>query len=408
MQEVKEYRHISELRGWDKNPRKIKEADFERLKKQIATLGQYKPIIITPDGEVLGGNMRLRAYRELGIERVWVSVVHPRNEKEKIAYALSDNDRAGYYDDDLLAGLFLDYPEFDWGNYAVDVAPPKPLDLFLHEDVSQDEVPGVPDGKPKSKFGEIYLLGRHRLMCGDGTNEEHVRLLFGGTLADMVFTDPPYGVSYGDKNDFLNTMDRGNRIQRNMANDAKPPGEMREFWVAAFKNMYTFTKAGGSYYCCGPHGGELTLAMMESLLSAGWQLKQTIVWAKNNHVLGRGDYHYQHEILFYGWKGGVKHRFYGGTGETTLWRHDRPLRNELHPTMKPVDLVARAVRNSSKKGDIVMDLFGGSGTTLIACEQLGRVCYMMEIDPVYCDVIRMRYGKLTGSADLWEDEKYEL
>jgi len=249
---------IAKLRNWDKNPRAVKKEDFERLKKQIKELGQYKPLLITPDGEVLGGNMRLRAYKELGITDIWVSVVEPKTEAEKVKYALSDNDRAGYYVEQDLAELIQEYGlEIGLEDYKVDLGEAITLVDLLNRfspDPIEDEAPELPEGEPKSKLGEIYQLGRHRLMCGDATKIEDVEELMDGNQADMVFTDPPYGVSYGDKNKFLNAIARGNRIQENMDNDTKSVAEMKQLWVAAFTNMGVVSKAGGSYYVCSPTG----------------------------------------------------------------------------------------------------------------------------------------------------------
>ncbi|GIW70194.1 MAG: hypothetical protein KatS3mg101_0941 [Patescibacteria group bacterium] len=221
----------------------------------------------------------------------------------------------------------------------------------------------------------------------------------------MVLTDPPYGVSYGDKNEFLNAIDRGNRIQKNLPNDTKSVKEMKDLWTRAFVNLNLVTKEGGCYYGCSPQGGELMMMMMMSWLEAGWELKQQIIWVKNNIVLGRSDYHYKHEPILYGWKTGKAHRFYGGKGENTVWEIDKPQVSDLHPTMKPIALCARAIKNSSKEGDIIVDTFGGSGSTLIACEQTNRICNMMELDPYYCDVIRKRWWKFVnnGSEEGWEE-----
>src|SRR3990167_8611591 len=187
---------IIKLQEWDKNPRSISKDGYERLKKQIQKLGQYKPLLITPDGEVLGGNMRLKAYRELGMDNIWVSIVEPKNEDEKMEYALSDNDRAGFYDEDLLANLLPNY-DIDWSQYSVDLKEPTNLQNLLDQfkEVVDDEVPEVAEGEPVSKLGEVYQLGRHRLMAGDATKIEDVEKLMDGKKADMVFTDPPYGIN---------------------------------------------------------------------------------------------------------------------------------------------------------------------------------------------------------------------
>ncbi|TVL99565.1 MAG: DNA modification methylase [Candidatus Brocadia sp. WS118] len=241
----------------------------------------------------------------------------------------------------------------------------------------------------------------HYLMCGDSTKIEDVEKLMDGKKADMVFTDPPYGVSYGDKNLFLNAVWPANRIQENIDNDTKTVKEMKDLWTQAFTNCNVFTKDGGAYYGCSPQGGELMMMMM-SWLEAGWELKQQIIWVKNNIVLGRSDYHYKHEPILYGWKTGKAHQFYGGTGENTVWEINKPQVSDLHPTMKPVALVLKAIKNSSKEEDIILDLFMGSGTTIIASEQSNRIAYGMELDPHYCDVIRKRYAKVIGKEEEWQ------
>uniref|UniRef100_A0A6M3JVP2 Putative methyltransferase n=1 Tax=viral metagenome TaxID=1070528 RepID=A0A6M3JVP2_9ZZZZ len=399
-QDSKLFTNISNLKNWDRNPRAIKKEDFERLKRQIKEHDIYKPLLITSDGTVLGGNMRFKAYKEIGMEQVWVSIVDPKTEAEKLKYALSDNDRVGYYVDQDLAELIQEYGvEINLEDYKVDLGQALSLADVLNQfapDVEEDEAPAVAEGEPDSKLGEVYQLGRHRLVCGDATKIEDVEKLMDGQKADMVFTDPPYGVSYGDKNKFLNAIAPGNRIQENLDNDTLSVVKMKELWIGAFTNMAVVSKAGGSYYVCSPQGGELMMMMM-SLLEAGWDLRQSIIWAKNNHVLGRSDYHYKHEPLLYGWRDGAGHKFYGPPGETTLWEIPKPHKSDLHPTMKPIALMARAINNSSKQDDIILDLFGGSGSTLIACEQTNRICYMAEIDPKYVDVIRKRYDNYVNN-----------
>lgn len=368
-------RKITNLKNWDKNPRSIKDKDFDRLKKQIQTLGQYKPLLITEDGTVLGGNMRLRAYKELGIEEVWVSVVDAPTEEKKLEYALSDNDRAGFYDEDLLANLIPDYPEFNWQDYAVDLKEPQNLQDLIDKftPVEEDEVPEVPT-EPISKLGEVYQLGRHRLMCGDATKIEDVEKLMDGQKADMVFTDPPYGVNYEGK-----TKDK-----LTIEND-----ENTNIFQEAVANISISMKLGASIYVCCPAGDNF----LDFITAFDGEFKQssTIIWAKDTFVMGHGDYHYQHEPILYGWIKSAKHQFYGDRTQTTVWNINRPKSSKEHPTMKPIELIVKALRNSSKEDDLILDPFGGSGSTLIACEQTDRTCYIMEIDPKYCDVIRKRY-----------------
>lgn len=212
----------------------------------------------------------------------------------------------------------------------------------------------------------------------------------------MVFTDPPYGVSYTDKNEFLNRIDASQRLTNPIENDSKSPSEMADFWETAFNNLAAVTKDKMAYYITSPQGGDLLL-LQQAIANSPFSLKHMLIWNKNNHVLGRCDYNYKHEPIIYGWKKKGTHTFYGGGNfKTTVWDIPKPLKNDLHPTMKPVELVANCILDVTKEGDVVLDIFGGSGTTLIAAEQLHRKAYLMELDPHYCDVIIARWEKLTG------------
>lgn len=251
--------------------------------------------------------------------------------------------------------------------------------------VQEDEAPSVSQTAPISVPGEIYQLGRHRLLCGDATDFGAVSDLMNGAEADMVFTDPPYGVDYTGKTD----------LALKIENDKN---------TLAFKNALPnfITKSGAAFYVCCPAGNNF-LDFAQAFNEHCYQ-SSTIIWVKNSLVMGHGDYHYRHEPILYGWNKEGSHQFYGDRSQTTVWEIDRPFKSSDHPTMKPVALVAKAITNSSKSGDIVLDLFGGSGTTLIACEQLDRTCYMAEIDPKYCDVIRKRYWRLVNKDDSgWEE-----
>ena len=495
----KDYRKVSELKLWEQNPRSIKEKDFDRLKKQIKDLGQYKPLLITKDNEVIGGNMRLRAYRDLGVDEVWVSVVNPKNEDEKLAYALSDNDRAGYYDDDLLANLSSNYPDFDWETYAVDLEPPQTLDKVLLDinEVQEDEVPEVSDEEPVSKLGEVYQLGRHRLMCGDSTKIEDVEKLMNGAKADMVFTDPPYGMKKeadGVLNDNLNydkllefnkqwiphtfdaLKDNGSwycwgidePLMDIYSNILKPM--MRENKIT-FRNLLTWDKGHGQGqlsedFRMYPIADEKCLFVMvggdsvqgfcvnqedysENMDKVRVYLETEIKKLKQSDKVianalgykdGRTVNHWWSKSQFalptrenyealreYGKSvlkdydflkkdyDELKKDFYEGrsffdnthNNQNNVWHFDRTSNEEReltggHATPKPIALCSRAIKSSSRENEIVLDMFGGSGSTLIACEQLNRTCYMMELDPKYCDVIRKRYAKFIGKEDEWE------
>lgn len=384
---------IEKLKNWDKNPRSIKKDDFERLKRQISKFGQYKPILITPEGEVLGGNMRLKAYKELGMKDIWVSIVNPSTEAEKIEYALSDNDRAGYYIQDQLYSLLEPHiPSISLDDYAIDIKEPLDLKRFLdnYKGVIEDDFDAESSynaiQEPKTKLGDIYSLGNHRLMCGDSTTND-VEKLFNGAKADCIVTDPPYNVDYSEKNKFLNSIAPGNRNQTPIKND-----KIENFgkFIADFLGIISYADYNTIYlFTSGKEIHNIILAFKEAELYYCQDLK----WIKNNHVLGRLDYNPQSENIIYGWKG--KHKFYGGF-TTDVLKFDKPISSKEHPTMKPIALLAKLIRDGSQEHMICYDGFGGSGSTLIACEQLNRKCYMMEIDPKYCDVIIERWEKFTG------------
>lgn len=378
---TKEYRKVSELHNWDKNPRSISKDGLERLKKQITKLGQYKPLLITEDGTVLGGNMRLKAYNDMGINEVWVSVVEADTEEKKIEYALSDNDRVGKYEGDQLSDLIGNFPEVEWNDYAVDLKEPELVSDIMdrYSETEEDEPPAVEEGEADSKLGEVYTLGRHRLMCGDATKIEDVEKLMDGKKADMVFTDPPYGVGYTG----------GSKTWEMIKGDAKDQ-DIAVFYGDALANLSVMTKIEASWYIC--HAGLKAVEVFTALRTNGFTIKNIIIWSKNNAQFGilGANYHQKHEPIIFGTYG-KKYNWYGQNNEVTVWEIARASKNEFHPTQKPVALVARAIKNSSKEEDIVADLFGGSGSTLIACEQTNRICYMMELDPHYVDVIRKRY-----------------
>ena len=232
-------------------------------------------------------------------------------------------------------------------------------------------------------------------MCGDSTDESDVSILTDGVKANMIFTDPPYNVDYGSKNEYLNTVCPRNRIQTPIKNDRFDTDEEigSKLWKPAFKNMREHAENDCSIYVTMPQGGAHMMMMM--MCAASWQVKHELIWVKNNHVLGRADYNYKHEPILFGWAD--KHKFYGkGEFLKSVWEIPNPNKSDLHPTMKPIQLINNCLLNSSKEGDTVLDLFGGSGSTLIACEQLNRKCYMMELDPHYCDVIIDRWESMTG------------
>ena len=430
-----ERRNISEIKPWEKNPRDIDKKEFERLKRSIQKHGIYKPLLVNQDKVVLGGNMRLKAFIDLGVESVMCSIGETKTEAEMVGYALSDNDRFGYYQDQELAELIASVPDLELPEYKVDLG--KPIDLaqlmqqFGPEPI-EDEAPEVSDEEPISKLGEIYQLGRHRLMCGDSTKIEDVERLMDGKKADMVFTDPPYNMAYEGT--------AGNK-RSGILNDKMSANNFYNFLYDAFVNILTFSN--GSHYIC------MSSAEIDTLKVAyeqsGGHFQYFIIWVKNKFTLSGADYQHQYEVILYGWKDGGSHYFINDRGQgvvwneidkkakfidgkteisvgttkiiidgkvtgqivrgkrkTDIWEYNKPTKSEDHPTMKPIKLIDEAIRNSSLPGQIVMDLFLGSGSTLIASEQSDRICYGMELDPKYCDVIRKRYAKFIGKEDEWE------
>lgn len=393
-----EKRLISELKEWDKNPRTISKDAFDRLKYQVEKLKDYKPLLITPDNVVIGGNMRLKAYRELGIKETMVSVVDPKNENEKWEYALSDNDHVGATDSDMLANEMPNL-DIEWSKYAVDIKEPTNLQELLNQfkPVEEDEAPEVAQGEAVSKLGEVYQLGRHRLMCGDSTKIEDVEKLMDGKKADMVFTDPPYGVSY--------VGGLGNQKKREgIIGDDKPVGDL---FYNSMSNAVSITIDKASFYIFYSFDNKNALDVIGAIKNAGLRIKALLIWHKTNAGFGSLNHHYKqkHEPFFYCSKDELAENWYGPSNEVTIWDLKRDGLNEFHPTQKPVELCARAIKNSSKTDDGVLDLFGGSGSTLIACEQTNRICYMMEISEAYCDTIRRRYWKYThnNNEDGWQE-----
>lgn len=394
-----------QIEGLPKNPRFIKDAKFKKLVQSIEEhpeMTAMRELLVYPldNGKyiIIGGNMRYRAMKELGIKDAPCKVIPQDTTIEQLqAYTLKDNSGYGEWDFDLLSNEWdlsmledcaIDLPDYNVDDLLGEESPEAVEDDF---DETKDAV------EPKVKFGEIWQLGEHRLMCGDSTDEKCVKSLMGGEMADMVFTDPPYNVAIGSKNAFLNSFQKSGRCTEDIANDKGMTDEEigKTLWLPAFQNLYSNAKDECAIYVTMPQGGTHMMMMMAE---AQWQVKHELIWVKNSPTfsMGRLDYDYQHEPIVYGWK--KKHNFYGkGEYNKSIWNIDKPRKCDLHPTMKPVPLIENALKNSSLENDNVLDLFGGSGTTLIACEQLNRKCFMMELDPHYCDVIIARWEKLTGN-----------
>ena len=396
-----EFIEVSKLKESPYNPRIHPEKALERLEKSIEKFGFTNPILVQKStNQIIAGHARLKAAKEAGLKKVPVIFLDFDDVTAK-AYNITDNRLAGLteWDYPKLKDLITD---IDTG--AIDIELTGFDEIELKEIIDYDSGNGKEETfdvdaelekikKAKTKTGDLYQLGEHRLLCGDATKKEDVERLMDGKKADMVFTDPPYGVAYADKNKYLNAISRGNCIQVPITNDHETVQSMYKLWCNIFNIMGEYTTNKASYYICSPQGGELMMMMMmQAIDQSPFSLKHTIIWVKNNHVLGRADYNYKHEPILYGWKKKGTHIFYGeGEFLTSVWDVNKPFKSDLHPTMKPIALMENALLNSSQENDICLDLFGGSGSTLIACEKTNRKCRMMEIDQLYCDVIIKRW-----------------
>ena len=391
-----------QIDGVRANPRQIKGEKFDRLKASIERnpemLALRELLVYEHDGKyiVIGGNMRYRACKELGYTQMPCKIIPPQATAEQLnAYIILDNSGFGDWDWDALANEWDSQQLTDWG---VDVP-------NWDDEASEDEQPSDDDDfdeekdsiECRVKKGEIWQLGKHRLMCGDSSNQEDVKKLMDGELADMVFTDPPYGVAIGDKNKTLNSVIDARRCEQNIENDTLSADELYPLLVSAMTNCRENCKDDAIYFVTSPQNGDLGLMMMMMMKDAGLPVRHMLIWEKNcaTFSLGRLDYDYQHEPIFYTWT--KKHKNHRkGEFRTTIWKYDKPRKCDLHPTMKPVALVENCLKDGTIKGDIVLDVFGGSGTTIIACERQDRCARLMEIDPHYCDVIIARWETMTG------------
>ena len=391
---------IASLTMHKNNAKLHPQEQIEQIKESIRLYGFNDPIgIWGKKNTIVEGHGRYMAAKEMGMQEVPCIRLDHLTDKQRREYMLVHNQTTmnSGWDFDLLSDELdgLDFDGFDFGFDLDTDAGDEP------GEVVEDDYDAEPPVEPKAKLGDIYQLGRHRLMCGDSTKAEGVERLMDGQKADMVFTDPPYNVAIGSKNKVLNENNhkkRGHRIEEDIENDKGMTDEEigESIWKPVFINLRDSSKDCCSIYVTMPQGGSHMMMMM-MMMSAAWQVKHELIWVKNQPTfsMGRLDYDYQHEPICYGWN--KSHKFYGnGKYNKSIWNIDKPKESKLHPTMKPIELIVNAVLNSTQEGDLVIDFFGGSGSTLIACEQTNRNCYMMELDPRYIDVIIDRWEKFTG------------
>lgn len=389
--------------------------EYEKLKRSIKEFGYVEPIIWNKrTGNVVGGHQRLKILKSEGHKEVKVSVVDLDDNKEK-ALNIALNKISGDWDEEKLNRIFIelqddldidmeltgfDIEEIDDILANFDTSEVEEDDFDIEEELEKEE-------PPITKPGDIWILGRHRLLCGDSTSQEDVNRLMEGQQADLIITDPPYNVNYES--------DSGMKIENdNLGND-----DFLNLLLGAFSNMFDISKEGTPIYVF--HADTEGYNFRKAFSEAGFKLAQGLVWVKNSLTLGRQDYQWRHESILYGWKEGAAHKWYGQRDKSTILeddielkdlskkelieiiedlmedtpetiiRFDRPTKNTIHPTMKPLGLLSMPMKYSSKPGDLVVDLFGGSGSTLMTSEQMGRTCYTMDLDPIYCDAIVNRY-----------------
>lgn len=388
-----EKRKIKDLKEHEKNPRKITKDQMEKLKQSLKSFNYVETIVIDLDNTILAGHMRIRALKALGRIKEEIEVRVPNRQltqKEAEEYLIRSNKNSGEWDWERLANEWEIPDLFNWGFTEDELQIKDPEKLEATDDGYEEEVPE----EPKTKPGDIYDLGRHRLICGSATVYGDIEKVLESEQIDLVITDPPYNVAYkGGTKDKLT-------IKNDDLSNEEFENLLRDFYV----NAFVFMKEGAGIYVfhADSEGEKFRRYFRESNL----KLTQCLIWLKNSLVLGRQDYQWQHEpVLFggkeytdhdpvlYGWKEGEKHRWYNNRKQTTLLKFDRPQRNAEHPTMKPIPLIGYLINNSSKPEDLIFDFFMGSGSTLIAAEQLNRRCFGCELDPKYCDVIVDRYKK---------------
>lgn len=396
---------VDRLQPYERNARTHSPEQVAQIAASIVEFGFTNPILVDSNDGIIAGHGRLTAAQELGLRTVPVVVLDHLSDRQRKAYILADNQLAlnAGWDTDLLRGELQDLAEQDFDLSLIGFSDDELADLLPEveelapEDADADAVPEAPE-EPITKPGDVWLLGKHRVMCGDSTSLDEVERLMAGAKADMVFTDPPYNIGFGGT--MSDTSVNGVRVPHKPANtkyegihnDSKTRTDFHDFMLSVLSIIQAYCLGG--YYICFSSStlDELLIPLAETGL--GW--KSIIIWNKNQSPMGGGHFRRKYEPIAYGY---FENRFYGRDyAEDDVWDVDRTRKNDLHPTMKPVELIERAIGYSSKKGQLVLDLFGGSGSTLIACEKTGRQARLMELDPVYCDVIVKRWQQFTGKT----------
>jgi site-specific DNA-methyltransferase (adenine-specific) len=383
-----ELRSIDTIHPYENNPR-INDKAVDAVASSLKEFGFRQPIVVDKDGVIIVGHTRYKAAQRIGLKKVPVHAVKDMTDAQIKAYRIADNQTATIADWDLellpIELKDLQDMDFDLGLLGFDSDElAKMLGQEVIEGLTEPDAVPEPPKVAVTQPGDIWLMGDHRLMCGDSTKKDDVDRLMDGKLADMVFTDPPYNVSYVG----------GTDEEMTIRNDSMTSEQYEKFMDAFFARYRECVKKTASLYIC--HASQWQVKTELAIIKAGFEIRNPIIWAKNTFAWGFGRYKFQHEPIFYAHVAGESDNWYGDLTQSTVWNEKKPAANRLHPTMKPVEIVQRALVNSSKAGDLVLDLFLGSGTTMIAAHAIGRRCCGMELDPIYCDVIVKRYEDFTG------------
>ena len=397
--EIKEL-PLKELKPAAYNPRKkLKKGDkeYEKIKQSLLKFGYVDPILVNEDLTVIGGHQRLTVLKDLDYETAKCVIVKLSKEDEK-ALNIALNKITGQWDDALLADLLLDLQESDFNLELTGFEPPE-IDNILSnvhdKELSEDEFDVEEELKKPtvSRRGDIWQLGKHRVICGDSTKSETYDQLLGDKKANLVVTDPPYNVDVEE-------------TAGKILNDNMSDGDFYQFLLSMFTQVENHMETDASIYVF--HADTEGLNFRKAFKDAGFYLSGCCIWKKNSLVLGRSPYQWQHEPCLYGWKKKGKHQWFSDRKQTTIWEYDRPKSSKDHPTMKPIQLMAYPIQNSSMRGTIVLDPFLGSGSTLIAADQTGRVCYGIELDEKFVDVIVKRYIEVTGDTEVTVQRNHEV
>lgn len=373
---------IKEIKPYERNAKKHDETQIKNVMESIKQFGFAQPLVVDKDNVLIIGHCRLIASKRLKLKQVPVVRMNELTQEQVDKLRLLDNKlNESEWDFDLLAE---DIPTLDFSDFDIDWGLPEEEET--PEEIIEDDIPEVPE-EPKSMLGDLYEVGGHRLICGDSTDAEVIARLMDGNKADILITDPPYNVDYEGK-----TKDALKIRNDKMGNDS-----FREFLKDAFTSANEVMRNGAVFYIW--HSDTEGYNFRGACSDVNWKVRECLIWNKNSMVMGRQDYQWKHEPCLYGWKDGASHLWASDRKQTTVLDFTRPSRNDIHPTMKPVALFAYQISNNTHEGDAVLDMFGGSGTTLMACEQLKRKAYLCELDPRYVDAIVTRYINFVGSDE---------